>query len=262
MKHRRIIYFLPVAVVGLCAVAFLGLGRANARLAQAIADARSRNATLRRQRDQNQQLAILVRKSSVDAPSSHREIDAIIADARNQVVALENEAIERGIRAGADLRLKTEALRTNRDPTKGPVLIENCANVGQATPADAVQTLVWAAMRGDEAAVEHLIAMDSAARDQLQTALAELPDSARSMYPTPERLAALWISDLATRAAAIDVVRQTPIDGQHIILSLGRLDGQTQDALMVLNPGGWQIGIDDRGARKIVRQLLGAVPKS
>jgi hypothetical protein len=252
---------LPVLFLGLCLGAYVQLRRANARLRPQIAAAQARSEQTVRLHGDNQRLQAMVERAKTNEGDALRAIHAEAEQARGEVAALEKQAAERREAKVAKDEAAREALVTNRDLTKGPVLLENCSNVGRGTPVDTFQTLVWAGLKGDDEQVANMIALDPKARALVATLLASLPESVREKYPTPEKMAALVWADMLGNVAAVQVLKQTAIDPQRVVLTVGRLSGKTVDLVMEPGPNGWQVATTDR---KIFEQfkakILGTSP--
>ena len=65
-------------------------------------------------------------------------------------------------------------------------------NRGQATPTAAVETALWAAAGGDVASLKSLLQLDDAVRTRAGEVLAQLPESARALYPSSDQLIAAF----------------------------------------------------------------------
>ena len=237
---------LPVLLLGLCLGAYVQLRRANARLRPQIAAAQARSDQTVRLHGENQKLQALVERAKTDEGDALRAIHTEADQARAEVAGLEKQAEDRHAAKLAKDQAAREALATNRDLTKGPVLLENCKDVGQGTPVDALQTLIWASMKGDDGRVAAMIGLDAKSRQEVAALLAILPPGEKEKYPTPERLAALVFADLMMDVPAVQVVTQTAIDPQRVVLTLGKLSGKTVDVVMESGQNGWQVQTADK----------------
>jgi hypothetical protein len=65
-------------------------------------------------------------------------------------------------------------------------------NRGQATPAATVETALWAAAGGDVASLKSLLQLDDVVQTRAGEVLAQLPESARALYPSSEQLIAAF----------------------------------------------------------------------
>ncbi len=252
---------LPLLVLGLGIGAYVHFRRANARLSQQVVAARERNERTARLRENNEKLRTIVARAKADEGDGLRAIHAEAAQARNEVANLERQAGERYTAKVAKDEAAAEALQSNRAPTKGPMLVDNCRDVGRGSPAAALQTLVWASVKGDDEAVAGMIVLDGKARGLVAALLATLPPEAREKYPTPEKMAALVLADMLLNVSTIQVVAQSPLDSQRVVVTVGNLSGKTIDLVMAAGPDGWQVVTADR---KIFEQfkakIVGAGP--
>ena len=252
---------LPLLCLGLGLGAYLHLRNANARLREQLATARIHDEQTAQVRNENREMEALVARAKADESGALRAIQTEVGRVRADVAELERKAEERYAAKLAKDREDKAALAENRDLTKGPVLLENCRNVGRATPVDALQTLIWAGMKGDDELVASMIALDGKTRAMVAALLAVLPARAREKYPTPEKLAALVFADVLMNVSAFQVVGQKAVDSQRVALTVAKLSGKTADIVMELGPNGWQVATTDK---KIFEQfkarILGASP--
>ena len=65
-------------------------------------------------------------------------------------------------------------------------------NRGQATPTATVETTLWAAAGGDVASLNRLLLLDDAVRTRAGEVLAQLPETARALYPSSDQLIAAF----------------------------------------------------------------------
>lgn len=259
LLRRFIKIGLPLLALGLCVGLFVHSRNANARLRQQIAAAGAQREQTAHLRAENQRLQALVEQTNADEGDGLRAIHAEAVQARNEVADLERRAEERYAAKVAKDRAAAEALAANRDMTKGPMLIDNCANVGRGTPADTLQTLIWASLKGDDEAVASMIGLDGKTRTAVAALLAVLPQNAREKYPTSEKMAALVLADMLLNVSVMRVVNQSVIDSQRTVLTVGGLSDKTIDIVMEQGTNGWQVATADR---KIFEQfkakILGA----
>ena len=184
------------------------------------------------------------------------------AAVRSDVSRVQREIAELEQKAGAEhetinrqSRERTEALEANRDLAKGPVLIENCTDVGRATPENALQTLIWAAAQGHDDMVQLTLKFDGAARTLAEAAIATLPEASRAKYPTPESLGALFIGQVVNDLTGIRVINRS-VTGGEATLNVGGLQKPIGSIALKQNADGWQVVIDAAVFKKIERMLL------
>ena len=182
---------------------------------------------------------------------AEKKIDAHLLQLRADVANLEKIAAHSANAEASD------APTTNRDPEKGMTRMEYMQNVGQATPAAAMQTLFWAAMKGDEAAMARTIVWDEAVRPKVQALIDRLPAASRERYATPELLAALFISRQALDVSAIHITETTMTDATHAGLMVKGLTGREEPLPMRLSALGWQYSIGEGRLAWLTGQLTG-----
>lgn len=248
---------LAVLAVVACLAAAWRLHAGNTRLRTQIASARAQHESTARLRDDNAHLSELLTRAQRDEADARRAIHDEAALALDTIKALEKSAEQRRADKLAKDRATAEALATNRDPMQGPVLMEHCANVGRATPAAAFQTLLWAAVKGDDAAMGNLMSLTGASRGIVSALLATLPESTRKEYPTPEKLMAMMMSDAAMNVSAFQVLNQTMSDPTHATLTVAGLTNRKMDLSMQLAADGWQMVVSDEMTLKHLRGKLG-----
>lgn len=150
-----------------------------------------------------------------------------------------------------------EETSTNRDPEKGMTRLEYLQNLGRGTPAAALQTLFWAVLRGEEQVSTQTIGWEETVRPQAQALLDGLPKELRARFPTPEQLAALFISKYVLDVSAIHISETTLKDASSASVAVEGLTGDAQPLPMHLGPGGWQLWAGQGTLEALSKELLG-----
>lgn len=250
----RFRFTIPVLLTLLAAgaAALISLHRANAQ----------RQARLREQRVRWEQrrpdppiatASTAEDRGAATAPAAAATPDhARLVQLRAEVSTLEQKAAA----AYAAQPEPTDAPSTHRDPERGMTKLEYLRNVGQATPAAALQTLFWAALKGQEAAMAHTITWEESVRPEVQELIDRLPAELRARYPTPESLAALAISRHALEVSAIHITATTPADDSHATLTVKGLTGADEKLPMRRGADGWQL-LAGEPMLEVLRQQLG-----
>lgn len=256
MLSRSFKIGLLVLFVAACAVVIGGLYFDNARLRTRIADSRRQHDRIERLREENRRAQALVTQSQTDEAGALQAIHGDVVRVRGEVAELEKRATDKHVQLATKTAAEAEALASNRDPARGLTRLEHFQDVGQATPAAAFQTLVWAALKGDEAALARLSTISPAARTKADGLIARLPENSRAQW-TPEKFAGMFFTGaFAGEVAAAQLLAETPKDPEHVALSV-RINGAGKDAtiplLTQLGPNGWQVVFDEK--------LLGGVQK-
>lgn len=240
-------------VAGAGAIVFLHLS--NEQLRRRIADTQGRGRVAASLSKGNEALKSLLARSQGDAEAAGRAIHEELTQVRQEVVAAERAAENRRQQLAAKAETEAGDLAANRDPRRGLTRLEHFKNRGQATPAGAFETLVWAAMKGDDAALAQVSTISSQARARAEKLIAGLPENARGQW-TPEKLSAMFFTGAFNEVSAAQVVTETTVDARHAALSI-RLTGGAKDATVPLQ---WELGAD--GWRVVFdEKLLGAVQK-
>lgn len=136
---------------------------------------------------------------------------------------------------------QTDAPSRNRDPEKGMTKLEYMQNVGQRTPAAALQTLFWAALKGEDKTMAETIGWDERAGAEAQRLIERLPAEMQARYPTPGALAALFISKYALDVSAIQISETVLKDEKNASLIVKGLTGRDEHLPMHLGANGWQL---------------------
>lgn len=210
----------------------------NVRLREAVRRGRSHAEHVRTLQHENARLGRLLSASS-EASATPR-VHADLAQLRNEVTALEKLAREQHTAKRAHGGTDASALARNRDPEQGLTRLEYFQNVGQASPARAFQTLVWAILQGDDAALAKTLHLGADSRTRAEAFLSQLDERTRTTSPTPERLAALVLSQAMLEVPALHVTGETMSEPQQATVHIA---GPAIEAklTMQLAPVGWQL---------------------
>jgi hypothetical protein len=234
----------------------------NAHVRRQIARLHGQRQQAERLRDDNRQLQEIIARAQADTADGARAIHADLVRARMEVEDLERTARASHAQMRAASAHDAEHLANNRDPEKGLMPLEHFQNKGQATPAAAFQTFVWAAMKGEDATLAGMIAMDNAAREKGKAVVAALPEETRSKYPTPEKLAALFFAAALTGQPSAQVLDVSFPDTQHATVQVRGLTDRTQKIPMQLGAQGWQIVVPAGMAERLGGWALGGASPS
>jgi hypothetical protein len=186
-------------------------------------------------------------------PATANETTVCLTRLREEVAAAEKRAVEQYAANSEAI----EETSTNRNPEKGMARLENFQNVGQASPAAALQTLFWATLKGDEQVMSRTIGWDESVRPQVQALIDNLPESSRARFSTPEQLAALFISKYALDVSAIHISEIAMKDSTNASLTVEGLVPEAQHLPMHLGPDGWQLQTGEGTLKALSKELLG-----
>jgi hypothetical protein len=264
MISRGLKISLVVLLLGTGLLVAVLLRLDNNRLRKNLAAAGQRQQQVAQLRTENERTRALLAKTDTTDAESARAVEADLQRLRGEVAALEKSAQARAGTAQAQAQGDALALEQNRDPEAGLVRLEHFRDAGQATPAAAFQTFVWAAMRGEEAKQAGMVAFAGAGRAAVEVIVAALPEADRAKYSTPEKLIALFFADAFTQMQAAHVTSVTLSDPQHAMLTVRGLTPREQKIPLQLGPGGWQIAVPEnmgRGLENWVRRKTGEPAK-
>jgi hypothetical protein len=185
-----------------------------------------------------------------------------IEHAREEVAALERQALERhtDILATSQRRMAEANQPANgRDPEQAMTKLEYFQNVGRDTPAHALQTIVWAAMKGDEPALNAGLVLEEKALERAKVLISRLPETTRNQM-SPEKLAALWFEGTVLDVPAAQILRQETADDTHATLLTrgGIADASTLH--FIRDSTGWQLIVPQHGLEVVQKKVLGSSP--
>jgi hypothetical protein len=125
-------------------------------------------------------------------------------------------------------------------------------NAGQATPAAAFQTTLWASAAGDIDALADLLAFDVGARSEAAATFDRLPGALQSELGTPERMIALLTAmDVPLGRASIVGQFPTPTDTK-VAAQLIDVEGRLKTAVFSLRADGdrWRLVVPAQVVQK------------
>ncbi len=237
MKPASITIILICAATGLA----WGIGRSRAaQLQQQLADRHQEEAALRH---------------------LQREHD------RLQRLQLSDEELAR-LRLDADARvLASAALAKPAETPPAPIRAlepgtwaqaaawKNC---GRATPEAALETMLWASAGGELGELKGVLEFDDASRVHAAAMLANLPETDRRQYATPEDLLALVVAGNVPLDSAQIVARQHVSENE--VLEYMRLKdpaGITRQVCLSIHrtPDGWKLRVPDTTVEALTKLL-------
>lgn len=166
-------------------------------------------------------------------------------------------------------RLRSQAAKARLPATMAPRIEEPSRIVpssewtyaGRATPAAAIETVLWAAMGGDLDALAQTLWLDEAASAKATALLGSLPASSRSEYATPERLVALFTAkDLPNGAVQLVSEAKQPSGEVMMRVRLFQPDGSTRSTTLLARQkeGEWRLAVPASAIDKYGAVLQGA----
>jgi hypothetical protein len=250
-----------VIITALCGVVALRLELRRQARHDEIAMLRRQKNAVQRQTEENSRAVEAEGRQVGDVVVQQSEE---IEEARRQVAALERRATSRRAEMQAEsARRKTAdaaALAVdNRDPEKGMARLEFFKNVGRANPNQALQTLIWAALSGEQEELKRGLLVEGRARARAEVLIGRLPREAKASA-TPEGLAALWFSNRVLDVPAAQMADVVFDDAAHATVVVRGGIGDQQSVQMQLGPTGWQVVVPERALEGMQKEVLGASP--
>ncbi len=233
--------FILVALAVLLGTASLTLlhlenRRLQRRLASGVPSARN----VAQLREDNARLEQLLSEQSRNSDSARSIVRREVEQLRAEIARHEQKAGQQRAAQEAMISRDAAAIETNKDPRLGLTRLEHFQNRGQATPSAAFETLVWAALNGDEAMLADVTTLNSATRAKAEAFIAQLPTEDRLKW-TPEKLGQLWFTGLFTELSAVQFVAETISADEAIVrLRLANRDDEEKLALRQ-TPNGWKV---------------------
>ncbi len=225
--------------------------RENAKLRAQAGELRHRNDAVIRLGEENERTRELLARTKTDVNAAAEAMHADVTQLRAEVSQLEEHARM----ASAQKAAVAALIAANRDPEKGLVRLENFQNVGRATPVTAMQTLIWAVMKGDEPALEAAFSVTGDALEKAGEILAHLPEAERAKYPTPESIVALAFADQILRADALQVVPTMQLGSRAIVTVTVANSDDDAKVPMELAPDGWKVTVPKKFLVSLERKI-------
>ncbi len=246
---------LLMLLVGASGGTIVFLHLSNEQMRRRLATLQLRNQALMRLRADNVELKSDVARIQGNAASAAEAIHLDVIRMGREISEWEKHAADRNQQLLAKAAAESAALEMNRDPRIGLTRLEHFQDLGQAAPANAFQTLVWAALKGDNATLGQVSVVSEPARAKAEALIAGLPEGAREQW-TPEKLAATFFTGVFGEVIAAQVLAENAKDHQHVVLSI-RVTGAGRETTIPLvaqwGANGWQMVFDEK--------MLGVVQK-
>jgi hypothetical protein len=231
----------------------------NFQLRHRLARQREWTALTARMKEENRRLTGLLARAQTDDTGAVQSVHDELLAARREVAALEQRAMAQRGALVAHVEQDANDVANNRDPQRGLMRLEYFQDVGQATPAAALQTLTWAVMKNDGERLAAIVAIPPAARVKADALIASLPVEARAQW-TPEKLAALYFSGALLDTSSLQMTSVKFEDASHATIALRAPGVRGEPKLpMELGPNGWRAVAAER-AFDVVRKKMGQAP--
>ena len=227
MKTRRYAWILPVASA---LVVSLLVARSHSRTAAqeaALSDARRLNLGLQRLQEEHRQL-----KSAELSDEERRRREAVHAEAdglRARLAALQG---------GATARAATDA-------ESNELSAKEWTNAGRLTPRAAIESVLWAASRGDVDHLAALLGFQPEVWEQVDAMFAKLPEASQRDFGSAENVIATMLAGSFPKDASSMNILADKQWGEDagIAMSVNHEDGKSRTNQFRLHhtPDGWQL---------------------
>ncbi|MGC4074384.1 MAG: sigma-70 family RNA polymerase sigma factor [Nibricoccus sp.] len=171
--------------------------------------------------DRERELAGLRPQASL-LEETKRENQALkkrLADAEAALTGMINRSAPPETQSAAVPAVTAAPALTNASIEKELIAVEECRNVGSATAATAFQTLVWAALTGDDDTLASLVFLPPESLKLGTEYLQQLPEETRRQFKSPQHVVALFLAEeIVRKASKVQVIRTTPVDESRVSL--------------------------------------------
>ncbi len=144
--------------------------------------------------------------------------------------------------------------------TDGPVPARFWRKAGQATPAAAFETALWAGAGGNVESLAGLLIFDPVAQTKANAIFAALPAAMQQELSTPDRLIALLVAKDVPLGSAEILTQATPADPSadtKLAAKLTDADGKSKEVHLSLRAtdGSWRFVVPPDAVEKYAAQL-------
>ena len=257
MRIQPFLLLVGVAALGLLCFVVKGLRERNSRLQLEVA---------RLER---------VRESQLQLQGENERLRQVLSST-GDLTALRkrHQEIERAKNAVDALSLQIRSLKRSLGQPADPVWPNGSSVIsskewrfaGQGSPADTVESVLWAARAGDVDRLAGLIALDPATKTQADAFFARLPDESRAQFGSSEKIVATLIADqMPADYAAMATFHEVDPDPSSALLGVRIQDGtgNQRDLTFKLEreQDNWRLYVPAPVVSNLARQLS-SVPAS
>jgi hypothetical protein len=213
-----------------------------------------------RLRDENARLHELVTSHARDMHAAAATVRIQLEETRREIATVEASAMAQRFEDEARALREANALATQRDPTSGMTRLEHFRDLGQGTPSAAFETLVHAALKGDEVRLAKLLTVPAKTRTQADALIARLPAEARAQW-SAEKLTALWITGAATELSALRITSERFDHSNSAVVTFRGPQFTTDEKVnLKLTPEGWKIVVGSGMIANLEKKLAAQKP--
>lgn len=136
---------------------------------------------------------------------------------------------------------------------------------GQASPGEALESVLWSARSGDVDHLTSLITLEPHALQRAEEIFSNLPDAAKAQYGSPETIVATLVaSQMPTDYLAMAAVHQTEPSPDSALLTVRLEDGTGAQRDLTLkfqqNKDSWSLDVPEPVVSSFAAQLDGSEP--
>jgi hypothetical protein len=227
MKSHRCAWVLPVsAALAVSLVVARVHAKATAQAA-ALSGERRQNLELRRLQDESRRL-----KSGQLSDEERSQLEAVRAEEnslRARLAALQGEV--------------TIPAALDAEPSE--LSAKDWSNAGRETPRAAIESVLWAASRGDVDHLAGLLGFQPDVREQVDAMFSKLPEASQRSFGSAETVIATMLAGNFPKDASSMKILADQQWGEDaaIAMSVGHSDGQTRVNQFKFHkaPDGWQL---------------------
>jgi hypothetical protein len=227
VKTHRYAWILPVASALVVSLLVLRSHSRAAAQAAALSDARRVNLGLQHLKEENKDL-----KSAELSDEERRKRAAVRAE--TEALRARLAALEGGATAHAD---------ANEGPNE--VSAKDWTNAGRLTPRAAIESVLWAASRGDVDHLAALLGFQPEVREQVDAMFAKLPEASQRDFGTAENVIATMLAGSFPKDASSMTILADKQWGEDagIAMTVDHEDGKSRTSQFRLHhtPDGWQL---------------------
>lgn len=132
---------------------------------------------------------------------------------------------------------------------------------GRTTPADTLETVLWASAGGELEALTKALRFDPASQARAETLLAQLPEATRRHYATPETLLASLVAKEAPLGALTVLAQRETGPGTALAYAVLQQNGRAPRQVCLTfrqAEDGWQLVVPPNAVEKIATAALAA----
>jgi hypothetical protein len=260
-RHLTIAHLL---VLGVLAAAVMGLEFSRQRHGKELAELRIQTRAFIRQHSENESANAGVARGAEQGMGAGLTFETERKNAREEIAWLEQRALARRSKMLDEVQRRKAAdvfalTNDNRNPDKGLVKLEYFKDVARGTPRAALQTLVWAALKGENGSLASGFVVEGRARERAEVLLDALPQGENRAVSLAQ-LGALWFTSTMLDIPALTIVGEIAEDATHVTLIVRSGVGNEWKVPMQLGPAGWQIVVPEHAMEVVQNKMAGASP--